>query len=66
MNVAVAPWLMLTAFMQWCARRLQVNTPGITFLMTSSGVPLVQPASQPSKNRRGCAETMENAQTDLL
>ena len=48
------------------ARRHEVNTPGITFLMTSSGVPLVQPASQPSKNRRGYAETMENAQTDLL
>ena len=53
MSVAVAPWLVLMAFMQWCARRHQVNTPGIMFLMTSSGVPLVQPASQLSKNHWG-------------
>ena len=66
MSFAVAPWLMFTAFVQWCARRRQVNTPGITFLTTSSGVPLVQPASQLAKNRRGCTEAMENVQTDLL
>ena len=49
----------------WSARRRQVSTPGITFLTTSSGVPLVQPASHPSKNRRGRAEMMENDSNPL-